>query len=112
MEEEEEIKTAVPTSSVGEVESAGVTEHHKAEVITNKEGIANLEVRNITLVAQSSFTMTDLPNFITNNIPQTRGFNVNKQIPVTTGTIKLFQQPIVRSKIRATTIVGTQKPVK
>ena len=83
MEEEEETKTAVPTSSVGEVESAGVTEHHKAEVITNKEEIANLEVRNNTLVTQSRLTMTDLSNFITANIPQTRGTNVNKQIPVT-----------------------------
>ena len=87
MEEEEVTKTVAPTSRAEEVANADATDHHKDGVTTNKEDIANLEVRNITLVAQSSFTMTDLSNFITNNIPQTRGFNVNKQIPVTTGKI-------------------------
>ena len=79
VEEVEITKTADQISSVEEVAKEGVTEHPKAEVITTKEDIANLEVRNNTLMTQSRLTITDRPNFMIANIPQTRGTNLNKK---------------------------------
>ena len=114
----EETKTA--DQNVGEAENAGGTDLHQAETTTIREGIANLEVGIITVKAQSSsnfnFIETDKSNFIsTNNIPLSRGSSVNKQTPVTTGTIELISPTTSKVKDKGKYISGndnTSKAVK